>query len=61
VPRKVILRNVLGKDVSKLKLGADEKDLDETFSDVLSKMMVIDVDVLGSRAHIGKTGQFKSS
>jgi len=47
------LRKVLRENVSRLILGADGLDLDVAFADMLTEMVVANVDVFGSWTHLG--------
>jgi|LakMenE01Jun11ns_1017448.scaffolds.fasta_scaffold9432789_1 hypothetical protein len=56
---KIILCQRFGESISNLILGINRKDLDESLSHMFTKMMVTYIDVLGSRAKLGKPCQFK--
>ncbi len=56
---KIILFHGLGKSASILFLGVDGEYLDKLLLHMFVKMMVAYVDVLGPRAKIGKSCQFK--
>ena len=45
---KVILCESFGKSISYLILGFNWKDIDKALSNMFSKMMVTDIDMLGS-------------
>jgi hypothetical protein len=51
-----ILWKSLGQSVSDLSICGYRKDLDETFADMLSKMVVAHVDVLGAGTKLWKPG-----
>jgi hypothetical protein len=55
---KIILSQGLGKSVSNLILGVNGEYFDKPLP---NKMMVAYVDVLGSRAKLGKPCQFKGT
>jgi hypothetical protein len=56
---KIILCQRFGESISNLILGINRKDLDESLSHMFTKMMVTYIDVIGSRAKLGKPCQFK--
>ena len=58
---KSILSQWFGQSVSNLIIGADGKDLDETFPYVLTKVMVARVNVLRSRTKLGQTSKFEGT
>jgi hypothetical protein len=58
---KHILCQGLGKSVSNLILGVDGNYFDKTPLHMFTKMMVAYVDVLGSRAKLGKAYQFEGT
>jgi hypothetical protein len=51
----------LGKSVSNLILGVNGEYFDKPLLHMFAKMMVAYVDVLGSRAKLGKPCQFKGA
>ena len=51
----------LRKDVSNLIISSNRKDLDDSLSDMFTKMMIDDVDVLGSQVKLWKSGEFECS
>jgi hypothetical protein len=61
VTLKVILRQRFGESIGDLILGVNREDLDEPLSYKLVKMMVTYIDVLGSRAKLGKPCQFEGT
>jgi hypothetical protein len=61
VSAKRILSQWFGQSVSNLIIGADGKDLDETFPHVLTKVMVARVDVLRARTELGQTSEFEGT
>ena len=61
VSAKRILSQWFGQSVSNLIIGADGKDLDETFPHVLTKVMVARVNVLRSRTKLGQTSKFEGT
>ena len=61
MPAKSILSQWLGQSVSNLIIGADGKDLDETFPHVLTKVLVARVDVLRARTKLGQTSKFEGT
>ncbi len=58
---KVVLSKCLGQYVGGLLRCTNREDLDKSFTDVLTKMMVTHIDVLGSRAKLRKSGKLKGS
>ncbi len=58
---KIVLCQRFGESISNLILGIDREDLDESLSHMFTKMMVAYIDVLGSRAKLGKPCQFKGT
>jgi hypothetical protein len=61
VPAKSILSQWLGQSVSNLIIGADGKDLDETFPHMFTKVMIARVDVLRARTKLGQTSEFEGT
>ena len=55
---KVILRKSLGQNISSLVFGANQKDLDQSISHVLGKVVITHVDVLGMWAKLREPGKF---
>ncbi len=51
----------LGKSISNLILGVNGEYFDKPFPHMFAKMMVAYIDVLGSRAKLGKPCQFKGT
>ena len=51
---KCILRERLGEDICNLLSSRDWENFNETKADMLSEVMIFDVDVLGSRSQLGK-------
>jgi hypothetical protein len=58
---KIILCQRFGKSISNLILGIDREDLDESLLHMFTKIMVAYIDVLGSRAKLGKPCQFEGT
>ncbi len=58
---KIVLCQRFGESISNLILGIDREDLDESLLHVFTKMMVAYIDVLGSRAKLGKPCQFEGT
>jgi hypothetical protein len=58
---KNILCQGLGKSISNLILGVNGEYFDKPLPHMFVKMMVAYVDVLGSRAKLGKPCQFKGT
>ncbi len=58
---KIILCQRFGESISNLILGIDREDLDESLLHMFTKMMVAYIDVLGSRAKLGKPCQFEGT
>ncbi len=59
---KIILCQGLGKSVSNLILGVKNGDFfDKPLPHMFAKIMVAYIDVLGSRAKLGKPCQFKDA
>ncbi len=56
---KIILYQGLDKSISNLILGVNGQYFDKPLLHMFAKMMVAYVDVLGSRAKLGKPCQFK--
>jgi len=48
-----VQRALLGKEVSELVLGINSVDLDDLVFDILAKVMVLDINVARSWAHLG--------
>lgn len=61
VSNEQILRKVLRENVSRLILGADGLDLDVAFADMLTEMVVANVDVFGSWTHLGQHAKLQGS
>ena len=61
VAHKDVLRHILGENIRRLQPCTDRKDLDETLPYVLPEMMVAHVDMLGSWAHLGQSGELESA
>lgn len=59
MPGEGILSQWLGQSVSNLVVGADGQNFNDAFANVLAKMMVADIDVLGAGAKLGKTCELK--
>jgi hypothetical protein len=59
--REVVLSKCLGQHIGDLVRGSNREDLDQSFTDMLSKVMVSYVDVLGARAKLWKPCKFKST
>ena len=55
VPGEGILSQGLGQSVSNLVVGADGHNLDDALADVLAKVVVADVDMLGARTKFRET------
>ncbi len=58
---KNMLCQGLGKSISNLIFGVDGEYFDKPLAHMLTKMMVTYVDVLGSRAKLGKPCQFEGT
>jgi hypothetical protein len=58
---KIILCQRFGESIGDLILGIDREDLDETLSNMFTKMMVTHIDVLGPRAKLGEPCQFEGT
>ncbi len=58
---KIDLCQRFGESISNLTLGIDREDLDESLLHMFTKMMVAYIDVLGSRAKLGKPCQFEGT
>jgi hypothetical protein len=58
---KIILGQGLGKSTSNLILGVNGEYYDKPLMHMFAEMMVAYVDVLGSRAKLGKPCQFKGA
>ncbi len=58
---KNILCQGLGKSIINLILGVNGEYFDKTLLQMFAKMMVAYVDVLGSRAKLGKPCQFEGA
>ena len=56
---KIILCQCFGEGVSNLIFSVNWKNLDETLSNMLTKMMIAYVDMLCPRSKFGKSCQFK--
>jgi hypothetical protein len=56
---KIILCQGLGKSISNLILGVNVEYFDKPLPHMFAKMMVAYIDLLGSRAKLGKPCQFK--
>lgn len=55
---KKVLWKGLGQYVSNLIFSANWEDLDQTFANVLTKVMVTNVDMFGARPELGKSRKF---
>jgi hypothetical protein len=58
---KNILCQGLGKSISNMILGVNREYFDKPFLHMFAKMMVAYIDVLGSRAKLGKPCQFEGT
>ena len=56
---KVILCQRFGEYVSNLVFSVDREYLDKSFSNMLAKMMIANIDVLGSWTKLGKPSEFQ--
>jgi hypothetical protein len=56
---KCILRERLGEDICNLLSSRDWQYFNDTEADMFSEVMVLDVDVLGSRSQFGNACQFE--
>ena len=54
-----ILSQWLGQNISDLVFGTHRKNLDETETYVLTKVMITHVDVFGAWTKLGESGQFE--
>ena len=61
VANKNVLRNGLGSNIGSLQISTDGKNLDLALADMFPKMMITNIDVLGSGAELGKPGQLQCS
>jgi hypothetical protein len=59
VTLKVILCQRFGEYVSNLVFSVDREYLDKSFSNMLAKMMIANIDVLGSWTKLGKPSEFQ--
>ena len=59
--REVILSKCFGQHIGDLVGSTNREDLDKSFADMLVKMMVAHIDMLGARMKLGKPCKFESS